>query len=183
MMYPLMDIVRYPCFGGVSEPYSPRYVLLTSEGVRSAKRPRREAPAADVSRQSTSSSSLNDVWSDGPVALLVEINVDESDAGAMRFYERHGFTDCISREVGQGVDEWVGGHFEFVELAVMPDARGCGIGRRLHDALLADLPHERALLSTSARSDDPAVRLYSSNGWVTLATYGEDRQVMGRVLT
>lgn len=93
------------------------------------------------------------------------------------------WSDFISREVGRGGDDWIGGHFEFVELAVMPDARGRGIGCRLHDALLADLPHERALLSTSARSDDPAVRLYSSRGWVTLATYGEDRQVMGRVLT
>jgi hypothetical protein len=26
-------------------------------------------------------------------ALLDEINVDESDAGAMRFYERHGFSN------------------------------------------------------------------------------------------
>ena len=49
--------------------------------------------AADVPCQSTSSSSPNDVGSDGPVALLVEINVDESDAGAMRFYERHGFSN------------------------------------------------------------------------------------------
>lgn len=93
------------------------------------------------------------------------------------------WSDFISREVGSSVDEWIGGHFEFVELAVMPDARGRGIGRRLHDALLADLPHERALLSTSARVDDPAVRLYASSGWASLATYGENRQVMGRVLS
>lgn len=92
------------------------------------------------------------------------------------------WSDFISREVGPRVDEWIGGHFEFVELAVVPDARGRGIGRTLHDALLADLPQERALLSTSARADDPAVRLYSSCGWVSLGTYGEDRQVMGRVL-
>lgn len=93
------------------------------------------------------------------------------------------WSDFISREVGSSVDDWIGGHFEFVELAVMPDARGRGIGRRLHDALLADLPHERALLSTSARADDRAARLYSSSGWVTLAAYREDRQVMGRVLS
>lgn len=92
------------------------------------------------------------------------------------------WSDFISREVGPNVDEWIGGHFEFVELAVIPDARGRGNGRRLHDALLADLPHERALLSTSTRADDPAVALYASRGWVTLATYGEDRQVMGCLL-
>lgn len=92
------------------------------------------------------------------------------------------WSDFISREVGSSVDEWIGGHFEFVELAVIPDARGRGIGRRLHDALLADLPHDRALLSTSASVDDPAVRLYISSGWVSLATFGEGRQVMGRAL-
>ena len=31
-------------------------------------------------------------------------------------------------------DVWVGGHFEFVELAVLPDYRGQGIGGLLHDA-------------------------------------------------
>ncbi|KQR39792.1 GNAT family N-acetyltransferase [Microbacterium sp. Leaf159] len=91
------------------------------------------------------------------------------------------WSDFISRELGPRVDEWIGGHFEFVELAVIPDARGRGIGRALHDALLADLLHERALLSTSARADDPAVRLYSSSGWIPLATYQGDRQVMGRM--
>lgn len=90
--------------------------------------------------------------------------------------------DFISREVGSRVDGWIGGHFEFVELAVVPTARGRGIGRRLHDALLAGQPHERALLATSASPDDPAVRLYSSRGWISLATYGDDRQVMGRML-
>lgn len=93
------------------------------------------------------------------------------------------WSDFVSREVGQSVDEWIGGHFEFVELAVMPEARGRGIGRRLHDALLAELPHERALLSTSSRADDPAVLLYASSGWASLATYGEGQQVMGRVLS
>lgn len=90
--------------------------------------------------------------------------------------------DFITRELGSKVDEWVGGHFEFVELAVIPEARGRGIGGQLHDSLLAGLDHRRALLATSSSPRDPAVRLYSSRGWVSLATYGDDRQVMGRVL-
>jgi ribosomal protein S18 acetylase RimI-like enzyme len=61
-------------------------------------------------------------------------------------------------------DEWVGGHFEFVELAVDPGEQGQGIGIALHDALLAGLPHERALLSTY-RDDRPAPRLYRRRGW------------------
>lgn len=92
------------------------------------------------------------------------------------------WSDAIVRELGSKADEWVDGHFEFVELAVIPEARQRGIGGQLHDALLADLDHRRALLATSRSSEDPAVRLYSSRGWVGLASYGDDRQVMGRVL-
>ena len=92
------------------------------------------------------------------------------------------WSDFITRELGSSVEGWVGGHFEFVELAVIPEARGRGVGGRLHDALLANLDHTRALLATSASPDDPAVLLYSSRGWVSLATYGDGRQVMGRVL-
>ncbi|MFK3676663.1 GNAT family N-acetyltransferase [Microbacterium sp. NPDC090218] len=87
--------------------------------------------------------------------------------------------DLIAREAGSDVEGWIGGHFEFVELAVLPEARRRGIGGRLHEALLSGLPHARALLATSDRADDPAVRLYSSVGWTSLGSYGEGRQVMG----
>lgn len=79
----------------------------------------------------------------------------------------------------QVADEWVGGHFELVELAVLPDVRGRGAGRRLHDVLLDGLPHDRALLSTDADEAEPAVRLYRSRGWTTLGHLAPDRQVMG----
>ena len=92
------------------------------------------------------------------------------------------WSDFITRELGPSVDGWVGGHFEFVELAVIPSARGRGVGARLHDALLSNLDHPRALLATSDSPSDPAVLLYSSRGWVSLATYGDGRQVMGRAL-
>ena len=90
--------------------------------------------------------------------------------------------ELISRELGAAADGWVGGHFEFVELAVRPGARGEGVGRRLHDALLSDLDHSRALLATTSDPQDPAARLYSSRGWLSLGTYGDGRQVMGLVL-
>jgi len=75
-------------------------------------------------------------------------------------------------------DTWVGGHFEFVELAVLADQRGRGFGRRLHDVLLDGVPAERALLSTNAH-DSPAVRLYTSHGWRALGLLEPGVQVMG----
>src|SRR5688500_530240 len=50
------------------------------------------------------------------------------------------------------VAEWVGGHFEIVHLAVMVEAQRQGLGAALLDGLLADLPNEKALLTTY--SDD-----------------------------
>lgn len=65
------------------------------------------------------------------------------------------------------VDEWLGGHFELVELAVDPLVQGQGVGARLHDELLSGIPHRKALLSTY-RDDRPAPRLYRRLGWQVL---------------
>lgn len=73
---------------------------------------------------------------------------------------------------------WVGGHFEFVELAVLPDHRRRGYGRRLHDVLLDGVEADRALLSTE-NVDSPAVRLYASHGWRKLGELSADVQLMG----
>ncbi|MDP9352138.1 MAG: GNAT family N-acetyltransferase [Chloroflexota bacterium] len=63
--------------------------------------------------------------------------------------------------------EWLPDHFELVELAVSPHAQGGGIGGRLHDALLAGLPHPTACLSTS-QLETTALRMYRKRGWVVL---------------
>ncbi|GAA0956431.1 hypothetical protein GCM10009554_65900 [Kribbella koreensis] len=77
-------------------------------------------------------------------------------------------------------DEWVGGHFELVELAVLPAYRGRGLGRALHDKLLESVT-TRCLLSTSDSADDPAVQLYTSAGWWKLGVLRPGVQVMGRL--
>jgi ribosomal protein S18 acetylase RimI-like enzyme len=56
------------------------------------------------------------------------------------------------------------GHFEFTELAVRPGDQGRGIGSRLHDAVLAGLPHSRAMLSALA-DNAPVVAFYRHRGW------------------
>ena len=90
---------------------------------------------------------------------------------------------AISPELAE---EWIGGHFEVVELAVAVEAQGHGLGTALMHALMADLPHRKALLTTYA-DDRPAPRLYRRMGWQVLvpdlgwgsALYGLDRGVPG----
>jgi ribosomal protein S18 acetylase RimI-like enzyme len=78
-------------------------------------------------------------------------------------------------------DVWVGGHFEFVELAVLPSSRRQGIGARLHDRLMSGTEHRRGLLSTDD-SDTPARRLYASRGWTKLGNLSAETAVLGRWL-
>jgi len=81
-------------------------------------------------------------------------------------------------------EHWLEDAFEFVELAVHPDAQGRGIGSRLHDDLLHAVPQARALLS-ARHGDTPAMRLYRSRGWVPLVEdfryfpLGEEVVLMG----
>lgn len=89
------------------------------------------------------------------------------------------FSDLVVERLGAAADGWVGGHFELVELAVIPTARARGLGTALHDALLADLTHPRALLCTAVDPADPAVRLYVSRGWQRVGLLRADTQVMG----
>jgi len=77
----------------------------------------------------------------------------------------------------------VGGHFELVELAVLPHARGTGSGTGLHDLLLRDLPHANALLSTSPDPDDAGHRLYTRRGWHVVGHLPWGAAVMHRPLT
>jgi ribosomal protein S18 acetylase RimI-like enzyme len=89
------------------------------------------------------------------------------------------WTDLVCEALpGCMTDEWVGGHFEFVELAVLPAYRRRGLGRRLHDALLAGISR-RSLLSTVDDPQDAAVQLYLSCGWRSLGVLRPGVQVMG----
>ena len=61
--------------------------------------------------------------------------------------------------------EWLDSpHFEFTELAVAPAYQGRGVGTRLHDEVLAGLPHKRALLSALAENTR-VVAYYEHRDW------------------
>jgi ribosomal protein S18 acetylase RimI-like enzyme len=71
----------------------------------------------------------------------------------------------VARELGpERAARELSGAFAFAELAVAPTWRRRGLGQRLHDVLLAGLPHERAVLSTEC-DNAPALALYARAGW------------------
>lgn len=97
---------------------------------------------------------------------------------------QHGqwWTDNAQRVLGPEVARtWLGGHFELVSIGVLASARRRAISRSLMRVLLEDLPHDRWLLMTSSDADDPAGRLYASEGWHVLGSgIGDDTVIMGR---
>lgn len=77
--------------------------------------------------------------------------------------------DVVTLKMARSViDEWFSNAFELVDLAVLPAYQQQGIGGRLHDAILSDLPHKTAVLSTLQR-ESIAHHLYLRRGWETLA--------------
>jgi ribosomal protein S18 acetylase RimI-like enzyme len=92
------------------------------------------------------------------------------------------WSDRVVEALGAALaDTWVGGHFEFVELAVLESHRRRGIGARLHDRLMRGTEHRRGLLSTDD-SETPARRLYASRGWTKLGNLSAETAVLGRWL-
>lgn len=68
---------------------------------------------------------------------------------------------------GDTVERWFRDAFEIVELAVRPEMQGQGIGGRLHDQLLAPVPHSKAVLST-LDEETAGLHLYEKRGWQTI---------------
>lgn len=62
------------------------------------------------------------------------------------------------------VQQWFTNSFEWVELAVIPEYQGHGLGKLLHDTLLGIIPNPCAVLST-IQVETPAYHLYQQRGW------------------
>lgn len=78
--------------------------------------------------------------------------------------------DTVTRRLPPHVVErWFTHAFEVVDLAVLPEYQGMGIGGRLHDALLTGLPHKTAVLS-ALQGETAAQHLYRGRGWHTLVS-------------
>ena len=66
-----------------------------------------------------------------------------------------------------GQTHWLQDAFELTQMAVLPGFQGQGIGGRLHDLLLTDLPNRHGLLST-LYGETNATGLYRRRGWQIL---------------
>lgn len=96
--------------------------------------------------------------------------IDETLAGFTYGYSigpNQGWHDQVRPALGEQADVWLNDAFEYVELAVRPEFRRLGIGRALHDRLLAAQRHRAAVLSTLDRLT-AGRRLYESAGWIPL---------------
>lgn len=76
--------------------------------------------------------------------------------------------DQVSAALDGLGETWLDDAFEYVELAVAPEFQRLGLGRRLHDALMASQGHSRAVLTT-LDAITAGRRLYESSGWKVLA--------------
>ena len=80
----------------------------------------------------------------------------------------HWWHDLVARALGaEASRRWLAAAFELVELALWPGYQGQGIGGRLHDALLAEVPEQVAVLSTR-QEETAALALYRKRGWIDL---------------
>ena len=86
-----------------------------------------------------------------------------------------------------GHAEWLEDAFCMAELALRPDYWGQGIGGRLHDALFADLPYSRFILSTMQNDTTNAYQMYRKRGWIDLlenyfvSAIDREYRVMGKI--
>lgn len=79
------------------------------------------------------------------------------------------WTERVAEALGpERAEQLLGGHFELVELAVLPEAQRRGIGGALLAGLLAGRSEPRALLQTHD-GDTAAMRLYLRFGFSRLA--------------
>jgi ribosomal protein S18 acetylase RimI-like enzyme len=107
---------------------------------------------------------------------LVAVVASNSDHEIIGFgYGYHGrqgewWHDIVAQALGRDASkQWLHGAFELAELHVRPTMHGQGVGRRILETVLEQVPDSRVVLSTHDR-ESPARRLYRSVGFRDLLT-------------
>lgn len=115
----------------------------------------------------------------------------ESDEGIVGFAlgarltnEAWWRADVAARLNRTEVKHWLNDCFELIEIAVLPEAQGKGLGSVLHDGLFAGVATRTALLSTHPKAER-ALALYAGRGWKVLiddfqySPIAQSRLIMG----
>ena len=76
------------------------------------------------------------------------------------------------RPVGRMLVCKSGGEFRLVDIALLADTRGAGIGRRLLEDLQAEAQKAGKPVRLHVEKSNPAIRLYERLGFVTIADKG-----------
>jgi ribosomal protein S18 acetylase RimI-like enzyme len=112
-----------------------------------------------------------------PGFRLVTASVDDEVVGFAYGYTGGAngrWVDKLAARIGAEIAaRLLGGHLVLAELAVLPAARGRGLGKALVDAMLRDRTEPRVLLQTHD-GDTPAMRLYERAGFQRLAALPPD---------
>lgn len=80
----------------------------------------------------------------------------------------HWWCSRVAEDLGPRAQTWTEQCFHLLELAVRREHRGAGHGNALYDALVSDLPHRTAILSTNRLGPVAAATLYARRGWKLL---------------
>jgi ribosomal protein S18 acetylase RimI-like enzyme len=132
-------------------------------------------------------------WAAGPLLrhaglagfVLAVAVLDERPAGfayGALGEEESWFVDWVRAHTPAEVhEEWLPGHGTLTELAVRSDARGRGLGGRLHDAVVTHLAASGAerLVLVAQELALPARGLYARRGWRDLAELAPGSWLMG----
>jgi GNAT superfamily N-acetyltransferase len=113
-------------------------------------------------------------WTDGEKDAFVRHQFDAQDRHYREHYPTASF-DVIELEgIPAGrlyVDRWVD-EIRIMELSLLPEHRGAGIGTRLLRSILDEASHDGKRTSVHVEQHNPARRLYERLGFVPVAEHG-----------
>ena len=113
-------------------------------------------------------------WTDAEKAQFVEMQFDAQDSYYREYYPDATFDVVLADGVPVGrlyVDRWAS-ETRIIDIAVLPEYRGAGIGTSLLRQLMDETAGAGNKLSIHVEVNNPALRLYRRLGFVQVADTG-----------
>jgi ribosomal protein S18 acetylase RimI-like enzyme len=118
-------------------------------------------------------------WSEQEIQTLLAEQFRMQDAYYRRHYP-HGRFDIVLRgatAIGRLYHDWSGPEARVIDIALLPAARGAGIGTRLMRALVAEAARRAMPMNLYVESDNPVRALYRRLGFVAIGENGVYEQM------